>query len=182
MADIVEFMEKMKTIQGRKGGCFLGGTMIKMSNGSSKPIEDIQPDDLVISYDWAGNLAILPVTKTWQHVDQAVVTYKYWGGEINCTPNHWVLNQFNTFAEIGRLELGEDALVDENGHLRPLISSEPFGDLYTVYNLQVDEFHTFIADGIRVHNGGLGTGKVDAFIYGEKGGGGKGGWCCSTCC
>jgi predicted phage tail protein len=64
----------------------------------------------------------------------------------------------------------DDCLVDVNDHLRPIISKEELCK-GTVYNLTVEGHHTFIAEGIRVHNAGLGLGVTGA----GGGGGGKGG-------
>ena len=65
-----------------------------------------------------------------------------------------------------------DLLVDENGHLRPIVERTDHGR-GTVYNLTVEGHHTFIAGGIRVHNAGLGLGVIAG--GGGGGGGGKGG-------
>ena len=55
------------------------------------------------------------------HEGERVVRYRLWGGAtLDATPNHWVLNQFNAFVEIGTLG-ADDCLVDENGHLRPIV-------------------------------------------------------------
>ncbi len=44
--------------------CFLAGTQISMWDGSKKPIEEIQPDDIVTSYDENGNLVPGRVKRT----------------------------------------------------------------------------------------------------------------------
>ena len=56
------------------------------------------------------------------------------------------------------------------GHLRPITSKEDLG-MSTVYNLTVEQQHTFIANNIRVHNAGIGQRIAGA----GGGGGGKGG-------
>ncbi len=47
--------------------CFLAGTPITMHDGSTKNIEDITPDDIVMSYDETGKLVPGRVTKTFQN-------------------------------------------------------------------------------------------------------------------
>ncbi len=47
--------------------CFLAGTQITMFDGTTKNIEDITPDDIVMSYDEAGKLVPGRVTKTFQN-------------------------------------------------------------------------------------------------------------------
>jgi predicted phage tail protein len=154
------------------GGCFLGSTLVRTPSGQQR-IDKIEPDDIVLSFDDRGVLHRGKVLKVHVHEGEQVVRYRLWGGTaLDATPNHWVLNQFNAFVEIGALG-PDDCLVDENGHLRPIVGSDDLG-LGTVYNLTVEGRHTFIAGGIRVHNAGLGLGAV-AGAGGGGGGGGKGG-------
>ncbi len=47
--------------------CFLAGTQITMFDGTTKNIEDITPDDIVMSYDETGKLVPGRVTKTFQN-------------------------------------------------------------------------------------------------------------------
>jgi len=156
-------------IAGGGGGCFLGHTLVRAPGGQRR-IDELKPGDLVLSFDDRGGLHEAKVLKVHVHEDEQVVRYRLWGGALlDATPNHWVLNQFNAFVEIGNLG-SDDCLVDENQHLRPIVERSRLGSA-TVYNLTVEGHHTFIASGIRVHNAGLGLGV----IAGGGGGGGKGG-------
>lgn len=156
---------------GGGGGCFLGHTLVCTPDGS-RAIETLQPGDLVVSFDDQGQLHHAKVLKVHVHEGERVVRYRLWGGAVlDATPNHWVLNQFNAFVEIGSLG-SDDCLVDENDHLRPIVERTEFCT-GTVYNLTVEGHHTFIAGGVRVHNAGLGLGIAGA--GGGGGGGGKGG-------
>jgi len=150
------------------GGCFLGDTLVSVPNGQCR-IDKLQAGDVVLSFDDKGIVHEAKVLKVHEHENETVVRYRLWGGQcVDATPNHWVLNQFNAFVEIG--SLGPDGcLIDINNHLRPIVSKENLGP-GTVYNLTVEGHHTFIANNIRVHNAGLGNG-----ITGAGGGGGKGG-------
>jgi len=155
---------------GGGGGCFLGHTLIATPTGERR-IDELQPGDLVWSFDHNGKIHAAAVLKVHEHHNEPVTSYTLWGGQIlDATPNHWVLNQFNAFVEIDTLGT-DDCLIDHNGHLRPIISKTDAGT-GTVYNLTVEGHHTFIAAGIRVHNAGLGLGIAGA---GGGGGGGKGG-------
>jgi predicted phage tail protein len=156
---------------GGGGGCFLGHTLVAVPNGT-KRIDKLAVGDSVLSFDDAGKLHEAKVLKVHRHEDERVLRYKLWGGQcIDATPNHWVLNQFNAFVEIDTLG-ADDCLVDVNDHLRPIISKEELCK-GTVYNLTVEGHHTFIAEGIRVHNAGLGLGVTGAGGGGGKGGGGS---------
>jgi hypothetical protein len=159
---------------GGGGGCFLGHTLVRVPDGQRR-IDELQPSDLVLSFDDQGGIHPAKVLKVHVHAGERVNRYRLWGGAVlDATPNHWVLNQFNAFVEIGTLG-PDDCLVDENGHLRPIVSSEELC-VGTVYNLTVEGHHTFIAGGIRVHNAGLGLGPIAGAGGGKKkskGGGGS---------
>lgn len=156
---------------GGGGGCFAVGTLVCTPDGNV-PIESLKVGDKVISYNYSGLLQEDIVTETFIHYDEEVYEYLLWGKAINATPNHWVLNQYNAFVEIGSLTT-DDCITDFMGHMRPMLSSKSLG-LQTVYNLKVRDNHTFIANDLRVHNGGKGTQKPIVGT-GGGGGGGKGG-------
>jgi len=163
----------MTSIQGSGGGggggCFFGDTLVRVPDGTCR-IDELKPGSLVLSFDDQGQLHQATVLKVHEHEGERVVRYRMWGGAVlDATPNHWVLNQFNAFVEIGTLG-ADDCLVDENGHLRPIVDRAELC-AGTVYNLTVEGHHTFIAGGIRVHNAGLGLGIAGS----GGGGGGKGG-------
>jgi predicted phage tail protein len=154
---------------GGGGGCFLGDTLVRVPDGTCR-IDELKPGSLVLSFDDQGQLHQATVLKVHEHEGERVVRYRMWGGAVlDATPNHWVLNQFNAFVEIGTLG-ADDCLMDENGHLRPIVDRAELC-AGTVYNLTVEGHHTFIAGGIRVHNAGLGVGIAGS----GGGGGGKGG-------
>jgi predicted phage tail protein len=153
----------------RGAGCFPGNVLVHTPEGTSR-LDELNVGDSVISFDDTGLVHTAKVLKIHMHEDTKVSRYFYWGGGyLDATPNHWVLNQFNTFVGIGSLD-EDDCLVDENNHLRPILKSEELGK-DTVYNLTVEGYHTFIAEGIRVHNAGLGLPDVRG-SGGGKGGGG----------
>ena len=141
-----------------------------MTPVGTTPIESLRVGDEVISFNAAGNCAVSKVTVVHTHQEDDILLVRYWGGSFRVTANHWVLNQYGTFAAVGTLT-EHDALVDAIGHLRPVLSIEHDG-IEPVYNLTVTGNHTFIADGIRVHNGGRGKTRP---VVGGGGGGSKGG-------
>lgn len=162
-------MSKIKG-SGGGGGCFASGTIIRTPDGD-REIQDIQIGDLVYSFDEHGLVTPSKILKTFVHENDKVYLVSFWGGSFNVTLNHWVLNQYNTFAEVGTLTQ-DDCLVDTMGHLRPIKSFE-FVSEQPVYNLTVADNHTFIANDIRVHNGGKGTVRGLGGGGGDKGGGGS---------
>ena len=155
------------------GGCFRAKTSVQLKDGKLIAIEDIKVGDEVLSFDQHGDIHLGKVTKHHIHEDpQPILKVRFWGGEVFITPNHWVLNQYNAFVEIQTLVTGHDTVVSSMGHLLPILSKEFIGN-EPVYNLTVEPYHTFIADGIRVHNGG--HRELYPIVTGSGGGGSKGG-------
>ena len=168
-------MNNLKDIAGAGGGggCFRKGTLVQQEGGKSTPIELLKEGDEVLSFDEQGKISVSKVTKVHVHKEpQPILRVKFWRGEVFATPNHWVLNQYDAFSEIGRLT-AEDALVDGMGQLRPIIGAELIGS-EPVYNLTVVPNHTFIANNVRVHNGGHRS-TFPEIAGSGGGGGGKGG-------
>lgn len=161
----------MTIVIGSKGGCFPSYAKVETATGEIE-ISKIKVGDIILSYNFEGIVEEAEVLAVHTHEDNLVCRYYYWGGYLDATPNHWVLNQYNTFASIGTLT-EDDCLVDSLGHLRPVLNSEILTS-QTVYNLTVSPNHTFIVGGIRVHNGGIGATKpVIGSKGGSKGGGGR---------
>ena len=159
-------------LAGSGGGCFRKGTLIQLEGGKTKPIEQIIVGDEILCFDEQGNVSVGKVSQTHLHEKpEPLMRVKFWRGELFITPNHWVLNQYGNFIDIGAMTT-HDALIDGMGHLRPILGAEAIG-AEPVYNLTVEPHHTFIANGIRVHNGGY----RERFPVpaGAGGGGGKGG-------
>lgn len=154
------------------GGCFRKGTLIQQEAGITVPIELLNVGDTVLAFDDKNNIYAAKVTKVHYHEEpQPILHVKYWGGDLFATPNHWVINQFGSFVELSTLT-EDDALQDSFGHLRPILSKEVIS-YEPVYNLTVEPWHTFIANNIRVHNGG--HRESYPTITGAGGGGSKGG-------
>lgn len=171
-------MNELKEIVGAGGGgggCFRAGTQVQLTGGKTKSIEDIKVGDEVIAFDEEGKLHLSRVLEVHYHEDaQPILEVRYWRGKMcGITPNHWVLNQYESFVEMGSMTT-HDALVDGMGHLRPIIDAKLVGH-EPVWNLTVETHHTFIADGIRVHNGGHRARYPEVVGAGGGGGGGKGG-------
>jgi hypothetical protein len=164
-------MTTTQLFRGGGGGCFKGDVPVRTANGD-KRIDEITVGESVYCFDDKGNLLLSAVLAVHEHENESVSRYTIWGGQqLDSTPNHWVLNQFNAFVAIGTLG-PDDCLIDENNHLRPIVKVEDIGK-HTVYNLTVEKYHTFIAGGIRVHNAGLGLGRIAGAGGGSKSSGGS---------
>lgn len=163
-------MEEPKEIRGAKG-CFRAGSLVQLEDGKTIPIEQLKVGDSILSYKENGELEVAKVTVVHYHEEpEPLLRVKFWKGETFITPNHWVQNQYGSFVEVSSLTV-DDAFIDGMGHLRPIISMDSI-PAESVWNLTVVPNHTFIIDGIRVHNGGY---RERYPVAGAKGGGKGGG-------
>ena len=150
--------------------CFKAGTKITMANGSKKNIEDIQIGDMV--HTGFGN-NYKPVTDLLSH--EAEDTWKLEiedCGIIYTTEDHPFYTPMS-FRKAKGLRPGDVVCVLNKDNytftFKRVLKSEPAGEKYTVYNLTVEHFHSFVANDIIVHNCG-GNGEMlsvdpDGFLY-----------------
>lgn len=117
--------------------------------GGYKKIKDIEVGDMVYCYDNDGNIAIRKVLNkldkgikdcielTWQSQG----THEF--GNLVCTPDHKILSKDNGWVRADRVSLCY------NHH--KIVDKRSVGKRH-VYDLEVEEFHNFIANEICVHN------------------------------
>ena len=152
--------------------CFLPGTLVSTPNGYVT-IETIQVGDLVYAYnigpEFNNSVALEPkiVTKTythtWEEANQVtpllVITHSQ--GELIVTPEHELLcldkvdpnSDYPGFVRADALAVGDIIYAEDGSELTVTnISNGPEHYEY-VYNIEVDDFHTYVADNVRVHNG-----------------------------
>ncbi|WP_286192532.1 DUF4214 domain-containing protein [Stappia sp. BW2] len=130
-----------------QGTCFAAGTLILLADGSEKPIEEIQLEDEVMSFDSLGVLEARRVIDLIVHDDQHVMNID----GVLVTPNHPFLLPDGSFKPIGDLSVG-DAIVRADGALHVIEHISPTDGVQTVYNFTVADLHTYVAAGFRVHN------------------------------
>lgn len=171
------------------GGCFIAGTKIAMADGSLKNIEQVQLDEVIMAYDEQRQLFVPKrVIKAYPHFNTPRVLDILLSDNthMGITPGHPILTtegwksrdienslyEHNTVATW--LELG-DTIVGLNGNVNVVdIQEMSIPNNYTTYNLEVEECHTYIANGIVVHNAKAhlaSGGYADHGIYelGERG-------------
>lgn len=186
--------------------CFPSDTMINTPHGL-RPIQDIEIGDEVYAFDagirWGlknptpiynSELVVRKVTDVSKHsyndtpTPAHLVKVIHTDGELIATYNHEVQsssrqtpNSDPGFARVEDLEPG-DIIFNADGKEVTVISISLSGEYDYVYNLEIEELHTYVANGIRVHNGGY-TNTVTTKKYtstttysvgGSGGGGGAG--------
>lgn len=134
---------------GGKGGCFVEGTEILMSDGSVKAIEEITTGDMILTREDPLNTRLVeaPVAKLYKH---QVSEYMLVNGELGVTEEHVVFlnGQWRLAADI---KVG-DYLINAEGEEVTVFSVEYVYEPVTVYNFEVELYHTYFADGYYVHN------------------------------
>lgn len=144
---------------GAEKGCFLPGTKITMADGSLKNIEDVQVGDEVQTFKDAISPEIVhgKVSKLQNHL---VSEYLVINDHLRVTPEHRMLIN-GLWRMAGTAKVG-DMLRDENNKALPITSIQKKYSIVKVYNFTVDTYHTYIADGIWVHNDkGDGAARMD---------------------
>ena len=170
--DAAEGLEDAGAIDGEGepnpcGCCLIGSTPVWMSDGTTKPIEDLQVGEQVISRDPAtGQDSVQTVTTTYCLHEDTLITLSledpstHVDSVIVCTPDHAMYIQGQGWIEAGDLTAGEQIVTRTGAPLtitnlqwqRDETGKHPF----TVYNLEVANDHTYFAGnfdgGLWVHN------------------------------
>ncbi|MEA3344429.1 MAG: polymorphic toxin-type HINT domain-containing protein, partial [Patescibacteria group bacterium] len=132
------------------GGCFTEGTKILMWDGSLKNIEDVKVGDQILTRsDSQNNELDIAIT---QGVSQHFVRkYLIINDFLGVTPEHRLYVN-NDWVYAGNIQIG-DELLNQDGEIIIVESMETREGLVPVYNIIVNEYHTYFADGFYVHNG-----------------------------
>ena len=158
--------------------CFASGVVVQLSDGLEKPISEIVAGDVVLSFDASGTLVPGRVTQLLPNVTDTFLRLS--NGTV-VTPGHRYLRPDGSFMEIAEIVAGDGRVVDQDGQVLTLtaevlrysaetahlfeegevLAYHEAGGLaltpevkrgWKTYNFTVAGTHTYIADGIRVHN------------------------------
>ena len=160
-----------------KTNCFVAGTLVQMADGTTKPIEQVKVGEYVKSRNpQTGATEAKAVTETFQHLAPQVLTLSLTdprtgtAERITCTPGHPFYVDGKGFVLAGQLGIGTSivtragpalqvtGLTWQKSKAQELVAGSAgssFGG-YTVYNLTVEDDHTFFVGdangGTWVHN------------------------------
>lgn len=149
-----------QAMDGGKGGCFTGETLILMADGTYKPIKDIQKGDRILTKksEWSSELVSAEVTSTIIHT---VDNYLVINNELEVTGEHVVfVNGAWDLAE--NIRIG-DHLLNKDGLNIEVYSIDRAVREAEVFNFEVEGLHTYIADDFYVHNDKGGDGIRNDF-------------------
>lgn len=157
---------------GDGGGCFAAGTLIATPNGL-RAIETIGMDDDVLAQSEEVRVACVQrVSRTWRHEDRPTLVIHLANGEqITTTAPHRFFVRDRGFVAAKRLNVGDRVTTRADQDLE-IIRIDIDMPARTVYNLSVDNAHTYFVGETQVwvHNVKE-EGNPDDEDDGEDGGG-----------
>ena len=145
-----------------RGGCFLSGTPITLSDGSTKAIEELDSGDMLLTYNTKSlTLSQNPVTSVAAFQVDCLCEIDLGIQKIRCTPNHpfWVPDQGwkavrpHPDSNLKPLEV-EDHVLSANLERLEVKSIKVIvlKKVVEVYNIHVNSLNNFFASGVLVHN------------------------------
>ena len=140
------------------GGCFVADTMVSTPNGEI-PIQNLKAGDLVNSFMNSNDqLTTSTINALVSHNpdedNYGLYELKTENHTVTVTGNHpFVLEDVNGPSWVSPVNLlVNDKIYVESGKLETIISLEKLEYKEDTFNLMINDTHTYIADGFRVHN------------------------------
>ncbi|MBI4272324.1 Ig-like domain-containing protein [Candidatus Uhrbacteria bacterium] len=130
------------------GGCFVADTSILTPSGE-RPIQDLREGDYVLTKATRSDPTLIParIHHVSSHIDNE---YMDINGNFFLTPNHRLLVN-NKWTPAGAVKRG-DTLLDSHSEKVPVLSVSRTQQTGRVYNIEIENQHTFFAEGLYVHN------------------------------
>ena len=153
-----EFARNNDVLVGVGRGCFLPDSKVILSNGNKTSIKDIEKGCKVLSHDNSTNEVI---EKFIYDIEEKIIVIEMEDGrKIKCTNDHRILIQNKkTKKWLLAKELKEnDFLVDVKNKTTSRIKNVKQKSYKgKVYDLCIDDKHTYNIEGLAVHNSGVGS-------------------------
>ena len=136
---------------GWSGTCFTAKTQVLMSDGNVKNIASVRAGEYILTKESESSSKMVraKVLGVYEHdVSSYILINKY----LEVTSEHRIFAN-NEWKAVGNLEIG-DKLLDKNGN-EVIVSSIKTVEKESnikVYNLQIEKYGTYFADGFYVHN------------------------------
>lgn len=136
--------------------CFPAGTQVLLWDGTTRSIETVRLGDMVAAFDQNdGTPCVGQVVGCMQHIAKELLVLTTSKRILAVTPEHLVYSGEGVFVAAGDLPVGGelwcregDVLVVEEIVGIEILPSSPT----IVYNLEVETHHTYVANGVAVHN------------------------------
>ncbi len=132
-----------------KGGCFTGDTLVLMADGNVKPIQEIRPGEMILTRVSETDATLVPARVGRVHTVEED-GYIVINDSLRVTAAHRMFVD-GEWQAAGDIQIG-DRLIDPAGNEIEIKTIAFQRENVTVYNLMVEQYHTFFADGVWVHN------------------------------
>lgn len=138
---------------GSGGSCFPAGTLIYTAMGRV-PIERLRVGDQVLAVNENGQMAQVAIERLYRAVAPLLVLQMNDGRELLTTIEHPLLRDDGHFVAAGLIRPGESIETLDGKQIKPARIGAVIQrtEAIEVFNLEVDEPHTFIANAVVVHN------------------------------
>ena len=129
--------------------CFTGKTLILMADGSNKKIEEIKAGEMVLTRESEGSAKLVPA-KILKKLEHLTDNYLIINDILEVTPDHrmFVNGQWKAVRDI---KIG-DKIFNQNNQPVAVKSIKSKKEQVKVYNLEIEKYQTYFADGFYVHN------------------------------
>lgn len=139
--------------------CFVPSTNITMADGTRTPIGQLQVGDQVLSWEKDKPVA-KRVTKTFTSIATKIIEVITSNESVFCTPEHPFLTINNEWVNAEDLTIGTELILGNIIKDINILTPDDIAwkslfdnlDTPTVYNFEVEDTHTYIANGCIVHN------------------------------
>jgi hypothetical protein len=174
--------------------CFPRGTAILLADGQTGAIDALAIGDEVLAYDSVGTLHPKKVSRLFENITDSWIRLS---NGLTVTPGHHFLDAFGRFRTIeeilasdARIVLKDGSLVrvsgefvhyseatadqfeQAEGYVTPSVGALALAPVYKkgwkTYNFEVEDYHTYIAGGVRVHNASVFTATGKDLTVGAK--------------
>lgn len=146
--------------------CFIGPTLVTMADGSEKAIKDVEIGEEVLTYkegEWVGRKVLNVMQRESNDLMKFTAsTAGYKVRHFYVTPDHPFYTINRGMVPVSELINGDVLLQVDGGQSHPMFLRElekheqsrikDSKQTFTVYNLEVEDTHTYVANGILVHN------------------------------
>lgn len=130
---------------------FAKGTMILMADGKLKAIEDIKSGEYVLSFDENDADAPLEprqVLDTFERIDNNVLEIQVGETYLKVAQDQMFIGPYNDWKQV----YNHSHVVDTDGNPVKYTVSQIRTGKHRIYDITVEENHSLVANGIRVHN------------------------------
>jgi hypothetical protein len=132
---------------------FDAGTKVLMADGSEKLIENIQTGDLVMSFDQLDAFGVLEpkrVLDTFMRMDKNPLHVKVENSDVELTvaPGQLFISPGSDWKDA----ININEIIDKSGTVHSFSVSQITRGKFQMYDIIVEDNHSLIANGVRVHN------------------------------